>query len=89
MERFRHASEQMATVFYRKLPSWANASPTRPTDIEKPPYVTGSKELRPISNGEIPTIGCLDNTQNVFAWHELSLELHDGRNLLHQVSGKT
>ncbi|RAH54522.1 ATP-binding cassette transporter [Aspergillus piperis CBS 112811] len=87
MERFRHASEQMATVFYRKLPSWANASPTRPTDIEKPPYVTDSKELRPISNDEIPTIGCLDNTQNVFAWHELSLELDDGRKLFHQVSG--
>ncbi|RDH19485.1 ATP-binding cassette transporter [Aspergillus niger ATCC 13496] len=87
MERFRHSSEQMATIFYRKLPSWANTSPTRPADTEEPQYVTDSKELRPSSDSEMAPISCLNNTQNVFAWHELSLELDDRRHLLHQVSG--
>ncbi|GKZ32055.1 hypothetical protein AbraIFM66950_001164 [Aspergillus brasiliensis] len=87
MERFRHASEQMATVFYRRLPSWVNASPSRPADIEKPAFATESKESIPTSNSEVAAISCLDNTQNVFAWHDLSLELDDGRHLLQQVSG--
>ncbi|PYI08307.1 hypothetical protein BO78DRAFT_405795 [Aspergillus sclerotiicarbonarius CBS 121057] len=88
MERFRHPAEQMSTIFYRRLPSWANASLSRPADdIEKPPYVTETKKLKPVSNSEVSAIGRLESAQNVFAWQELSLQLDDGKRLLHEVSG--
>lgn len=86
MERFRNATERMSTIYYQKLP-WANTSTSNLTDVEKPPVSTDADGFDATSNGET-AVSRLEADQHVFAWQELSLELGDGKRLLHEVSGK-
>lgn len=86
MERFRNATERMSTIYYQKLP-WRNTSTSDLADVEKPPVTTDSGGFDVTSSDEA-SVSRLEADQHVFAWQELSLELGDGKRLLHEVSGK-
>ncbi|CEJ59027.1 Putative Pleiotropic drug resistance proteins (PDR1-15), ABC superfamily [Penicillium brasilianum] len=85
MERFRNATERMSTIYYQKLP-WINTSTSDLADVEKPPVTTDLSGSDVTSNDEA-AYSRLETDQHVFAWQELSLELGDGKRLLHEVSG--
>ncbi|OKO95199.1 Brefeldin A resistance protein [Penicillium subrubescens] len=86
MERFRNATERMSTIYYQKLP-WTKTSTSDLADVEKLPVTTDLGGFDATSNDE-SSVSRLEAVQHVFAWQELSLELGDGKRLLHEVSGK-
>ncbi|KAL6229031.1 hypothetical protein BDW75DRAFT_246098 [Aspergillus navahoensis] len=85
MERFRHAAEQMSTIYYRQLPRADAAYPSL-TDVEKPPPATENGGPNEPLNTQ-PLAHTLEVNQHIFAWQDLSLELGDGKRLLQKVSG--